>query len=111
MEKNNVKIEKFLKSVIYGRLLEVKLAIDEGIDVDAFGRNSKTALMYAASHFRIPIVKYFIEAGADINTKVKAFSTEDSLEYTDLTVLEYCYYDYDRFTKIIEFLERVETNS
>ena len=65
------KMDEFYRACKQGNLLEVKLMVKRGHDVNKEGANEyglyRTPLMYAAGEGRFDVVKYLINHGADVS--------------------------------------------
>jgi ankyrin repeat protein len=60
-------VEAFIEAAMMGDLSTVQAAIANGIDINAFGSNGCTALMYAAFYGHVAVVQALIAAGANLD--------------------------------------------
>ena len=61
-----------LKAAVKGDALETEALLQAGADVDAISNSGQTALMYAVMRNHIEVVDLLLDAGADVNAKIKS---------------------------------------
>lgn len=63
------KVRKLLKAAAFGRMEEVKILLDAGVDCNARNYACRTPLMKAAGMGRVSMVRFLLSKGADVNAK------------------------------------------
>jgi len=59
--------ERLIRAARAGNLAQVKTFLDQGLDVNATGKDGSIALVRAAGAGNLEVVKVFLENGADVN--------------------------------------------